>query len=83
MTLQKGLKCTIRKIEYKNLSEEDTLRPLYLFVGASRFGLRSLPTDIYGIIGLGIYVLETYTWRLPRTDLEGMGGRISLAWRKK
>ena len=50
-----------------------TLASLYLFHGALRLDLLSSPIEIYVIIGLGIFVLENYTWLLPRNDPEGMG----------
>ena len=62
---------------------------LYLFHGALRLGLLLSPIEIYVTIGLGIvvsgkeiyvtivlgiFLLENYTWPLPRNDAEGMGG---------
>ena len=69
---------------------------LYLFHDALRFGLPSSPMEIYVTIGLeifvpgkeiyviiviGIFVLENYTWPLPRNDAEGMGGYTQPTWK--
>ena len=47
---------------------------LNLLHGALRFGLLLSPIEIYTTIVLVIFVLENYTWPLPRNDPEGMGG---------
>ena len=60
---------------------------MYMILGAPRLDLCSLPVtielrisvsenEIYVTIGLGIFMLENYTWPIPRTDTEWMGGYI-------
>ena len=34
------------------------------------------------LLYLGYFVLENYTWPLPRNDLEGMGGYTQPTWKK-
>ena len=66
-----------------------TSASLYLFHSALRLALLSSPIEMYATIGLGIsvsskemyvtivlgiFVLENYTWPLPKNEPERMGG---------
>ena len=56
------------------LSGRYTPASLYLIHGALGLGPLSSPIEMYATTGLGIFVLENYTWLLPMNDPEGMGG---------
>ena len=61
-------------MEYKNFPGNTTPVSLYLDLSTSRLGFPSSKNEIYVIIGRGIFVFESYTWSLQKTDPEGMGG---------